>query len=162
VGGANSAVIAALDLARSGARVTLIHRGPALDACVKYWLRPDIENRIREGALKAHFNTVLKAVREREAEIAGPEGARSLPNDAVLAMTGYKPDFAFLESLGVTFDREAGRPRLGEAFETERRGLFLAGVVVAGVHTSEVFIENGRHHGGAIADAIAARLRPRA
>jgi thioredoxin reductase (NADPH) len=159
VGGANSAVIAALDLARSGARVTLIHRGPAFDACVKYWLKPDIENRIREGTLAAHFHTALTAVREHEVDIVGPEGARTLRNDAVLAMTGYKPDFRFLESLGVTFDEKAGRPRLGEAFETERKGLFLAGVVVAGVHTSEVFIENGRHHGGVIADAVAARLR---
>jgi thioredoxin reductase (NADPH) len=159
VGGANSAVIAALDLARSGARVTLIHRGPALDACVKYWLKPDIENRIQEGTLKAFFRTSLVAVREREVDILAPEGPRTLPNDAVLAMTGYKPDFRFLESLGVTFDREAGRPRLGEAFETERRGLFLAGVVVAGLHTSEVFIENGRHHGGVIADAIVARKK---
>jgi thioredoxin reductase (NADPH) len=161
VGGANSAVITALDLARSGARVTLIHRGPAFDACVKYWLKPDIENRIQEGTLKAFFRTSLAAVREREVDIRGPEGPRTLPNDAVLAMTGYKPDIAFLESLGVTFDKEAGRPRLGEAFETGRRGLFLAGVVVAGLHTSEVFIENGRHHGGAIADAIAARKRGR-
>lgn len=161
VGGANSAVIAALDLARSGARATLIHRGPAFDACVKYWLRPDIENRIQEGSLRAYFRTTLAAVREREVVVRGPEGERTLPNDAVLAMTGYKPDFAFLESLGVTIDREAGRPRLGDAFETERKGLFLAGVVVAGVHTSEVFIENGRHHGGVIADAIAARLNGR-
>jgi thioredoxin reductase (NADPH) len=159
VGGANSAVIAALDLARSGARVTLIHRGPVFDACVKYWLKPDIENRIREGSLRAYFHTTLAAVREREADIRGPEGLRTLPNDAVLAMTGYKPDFPFLKSLGVTFDEGAGRPKLGDAFETERKGLFLAGVVVAGVHTSEVFIENGRHHGGLIADAIAARLK---
>lgn len=158
VGGANSAVIAALDLARSGARVTLIHRGPAFDACVKYWLKPDIENRIQEGTLKALFSTALIAVREHEVDVRGPEGIRTLPNDAVLAMTGYRPDLRFLESLGVTFDPEAGRPRLGEAFETERKGLFLAGVVVAGLHTSEVFIENGRHHGGVIADAIAARL----
>jgi thioredoxin reductase (NADPH) len=162
VGGANSAVIAALDLARSGARVTLIHRGTAFDACVKYWLRPDIENRIQEGSLQAHFRTTLAAVREREVVLRGPDGERILPNDAVLALTGYRPDFAFLESLGVTLDREAGRPKLGEAFETERKGLFLAGVVVAGVHTSEVFIENGRHHGGIIADAIAARQKARA
>ncbi len=158
VGGANSAVIAALDLSRSGARVTLIHRGPGLDAGVKYWLKPDIENRIREGSLRAHFLTTLAAVREREVVVRGPEGELTLPNDAVLAMTGYKPDIAFLESLGVAFDKEAGRPKLGQAFETERRGLFLAGVVVAGMHTSEVFIENGRHHGGIIADAIAGRL----
>ena len=159
VGGANSAVIAALDLVRSGARVTLIHRGERLDECVKYWLKPDLENRVAEGALRALFRTTLTAVRESEVDILGPEGPMTLPNDAVLAMTGYKPDVAFLEGLGVLFDKEAGRPRLGEAFETERRGVFLAGVVVAGMHTGEVFIENGRHHGGVIADAIAARVR---
>lgn len=102
---------------------------------------------------------MLAEVREREAVIRTRAGTLTLRNDAVLAMTGYRPDVAFLEGLGVEFDREAGRHRLGEAFETGRRGLFLAGVVVAGVHTSEVFIENGRHHGGVVADAIAARLR---
>ncbi|MDB5104210.1 MAG: FAD-dependent pyridine nucleotide-disulfide oxidoreductase [Fibrobacteres bacterium] len=159
VGGANSAVIAALDLVRSGARVTLIHRGPEIDPKVKYWLRPDMLNRIRDGAIGARFGTRVTAIRGDEIDLATPEGPVTLPNDVVLALTGYSPDFPFLESIGVGIDHEAGRPRLDPGtYETGRPGLFLAGVVVAGVHTSEIFIENGRFHGAAIAEAIAQRL----
>jgi bacillithiol disulfide reductase len=160
VGGANSAVIAALDLVRSGARVTLVHRGPALDERVKYWLRPDIENRIRDGALAVRFSSRVTEIRPDEVRLSTPEGEETLPNQAVLAMTGYLPDFAFLKEAGVAIDPASGRPRLdADTLESTRRGLFLAGVVVAGVHTSEIFIENGRSHGKVIAEALARRFR---
>ncbi|HLP39869.1 MAG TPA: YpdA family putative bacillithiol disulfide reductase [Fibrobacteria bacterium] len=163
VGGANSAVIASLDLLRAGARVTLVHRGNNLDDSVKYWLRPDLENRIREGSIPAHFRTRLVAIREREVVFATPEGEMTVRNDVVLAMTGYRPDFAFLSRLGAEMDEASGRPRLDPAtLETGRKGFYLAGVVVAGTHTGEIFIENGRHHGETIAEAIASRARARA
>lgn len=160
VGGANSAVIAALDLVRSGARVTLAHRGSALDERVKYWLRPDIENRIREGAIAVRFSSQVLEIRPDEVLLATPDGEEILPNQAVLAMTGYLPDFDFLKGAGVAIDTATGRPRLdAETLESTRRGLFLAGVVVAGVHTSEIFIENGRFHGKLIAEVLAERFQ---
>ncbi len=158
VGAKNSAAIAALELHWSGARVTLVHRGAAISDRVKYWIRPNIENRIKSGEITAYFHSRLLSIDERSVEVETPEGRRTLPNDFVFAMTGYRPDFEFLAAQGVRIDQTTGRPVLNpDTFESERPGVYLAGVIVAGVHTNEIFIENGRFHGEAIARDIAGR-----
>lgn len=160
VGAKNSAAIAALELWWSGARVTLVHRGPALHQNIKYWIMPNISNRIKNGEIPAYFNTTLSAITPGTVELNTPSGPVSLKNDFVFAMTGYRPDFAFLAQCGVELNPETQRPYLNSAtLESARKGLFLAGVIVAGVHTSEIFIENGRFHGNQIADAIASQLK---
>ncbi len=159
VGGRNSAAIAALELHRAGARVTLIHRGEGLSEHVKYWIRPDLENRIRQGEIRAHFRSRVLEIRPDSILIATPEGELRLANDFVLAMTGYRPDLELLASLGIRLEEATQRPRTDpESFQSERPGIYLAGVVVAGMHTNEIFIENGRFHGRQIARHIAARL----
>ncbi|MCC6862824.1 MAG: YpdA family putative bacillithiol disulfide reductase [Bryobacterales bacterium] len=159
VGGKNSAAIAALELHWSGARVTLVHRGPGLSDHVKYWIKPNLENRIKSGEIKAYFNTTVREIRPDSVLLATPEGELRIPNDFVLALTGYRPDLEFLASLGIALDSDTRRPRTNpQTLESERAGVHLAGVVVAGMHTNEVFIENGRHHGKLIAEAIAANL----
>ncbi len=160
IGAKNSAALAALELWWSGCRVTLVHRGPGIHAHVKYWIKPNIENRIKNGEIPAYFESTVREIREKEVVLATPSGLVTLKNDFVLAMTGYQPDFAFLERHGVFLDPATQRPRLNaDTFETERSGLYLAGVLVAGVHTNEIFIENGRFHGEKIARDIFARLR---
>lgn len=156
VGGKNSAAIAALELWRHGARVTLAHRGAVLHHHVKYWIKPDLENRIAEGSITALFGTRLVEVDRDTVTVEGPEGRRHLANDFVLAMTGYHPDFGFLESLGIRFGEDEYRqPELNEeTLETNAKGIFLAGVLVAGARTNDVFIENGRCHGRKIVAAI--------
>lgn len=159
VGGKNSAAIYALECHRAGARVTLIHRGETMHKNVKYWIRPDIDNRIKNNEIQAYFQSSVVEVRPTEIVIETPEGQKTLPNDFVLAMTGYQPDTALLSRIGVEFDPETQRPRSNaDSLESDRAGLYLAGVVVAGMHTSEVFIENGRFHGGQIAADIARKL----
>ncbi len=161
VGGKNSAAIYALECYRAGARVTIIHRDDSMHKNVKYWIRPDINNRIKNNEIQAYFNSSVVEVRPTEIIINTPEGEKTLPNDFVLAMTGYQPDTALLARIGVEFDPETRRPRSNEtSLESDRPGLYLAGVVVAGMHTGEVFIENGRFHGGQIATDIAAKLSP--
>lgn len=160
VGAKNSAAIAALELHWNGARVTLVHRGPEISSSVKYWIKPNIENRIKAGEIAAHFNSTLREIRQTEAVLATPSGEIVVPNDYVFAMTGYRPDTEFLASHGILFDPETRRPRVNpETLESERKGVYLAGVLVAGMHTNEIFIENGRFHGGQIAAAIAAAPR---
>ena len=155
VGGKNSAAIAALELHWSQARVTLVHRGPALSDSVKYWIRPNLENRIRAGEIAAYFNSRVVGI--APGRVATPAGEVELKNDFVFAMTGYHPDLDFLGRLGVTLDAQTGRPYTNpETLESVRRGVYLAGVIVAGMHTNEIFIENGRFHGKLIAEAIAA------
>ena len=161
VGGKNSAAIYALECYRAGARVTLIHRGEQMHKNVKYWIRPDINNRINNNEIAAYFNSSVVEVRPTQIVIRTPEGEKTLRNDFVLAMTGYQPDTELLSRIGVEFDPETRRPRSNEiTLESDRPGLYLAGVIVAGMHTSEVFIENGRFHGGQIAADIAAKLSP--
>ena len=161
VGGKNSAAIYALECYRAGARVTIIHRDDSMHKNVKYWIRPDINNRIKNNEIQAYFNSSVVEVRPTEIIINTPEGEKTLPNDFVLAMTGYQPDTALLARIGVEFDPETRRPRSNEtSLESDRPGLYLAGVVVAGMHTGEIFIENGRFHGGQIATDIAAKLSP--
>jgi thioredoxin reductase (NADPH) len=160
VGGKNSAAIIALELYRTGARVTLAHRGPGMHSHVKYWIKPDIENRIRHNEVKAFFNSEVSEIRPDSVVLATPGGAVELPNDFVFAMTGYRPDLAFLNAAGITLERETRKPKTDPAtLESERKGVFLAGVIVAGMHTNEIFIENGRFHGRQIAEAIASQIR---
>jgi thioredoxin reductase (NADPH) len=160
IGGKNSAAIAALELWRSGARVTLIYRGPEIPPHVKYWIKPDIENRIKNGEIKAYFGSNVVEVTPDTVVMETPEGRVTLKNDFVFAMTGYHPDFDFLEGLGVRFE---GPDRLpvcdAETLESNVPGIYLAGVIVAGSRTNEIFIENGRFHGRQIAAALASKLR---
>ncbi|MCX6606792.1 MAG: YpdA family putative bacillithiol disulfide reductase [Acidobacteria bacterium] len=160
VGAKNSAAIAALELWWTGARVTMVHRGVEVHKHVKYWIKPNIENRLKNGEIKGYFSSHVRAIREGEVELETPEGPVILKNDFVFAMTGYRPDFAFMAAHGITLNPETGRPTVNsETYESETPGMYLAGVVVAGVHTNEIFIENGRFHGGAIAKDIAAKLQ---
>ncbi len=159
IGGKNSAAVAALECYRAGARVTLIHRAPELSDRIKYWIRPDIENRIKLGEIQACFNSTVLEITGDAIRIRTPEGEKTPANDFVLAMTGYQPDTEFLARAGIVFDPATRRPCTNpETFESDRPGVYLAGVIVAGMHTSEIFIENGRFHGARIADDIAAKL----
>jgi len=160
VGAKNSAAIAALELYWTGARVTLIHRGASISNHVKYWIKPNIENRIKNGEIKAYFQSSLAEIGLDSISILTPDGAISLKNDFVFAMTGYQPDLKFLNATGIALEPETRRPRTNpETLESERGGIYLAGVIVAGMHTNEIFIENGRFHGQLIAQSIAAKLR---
>jgi bacillithiol disulfide reductase len=159
IGGKNSAAIAALELWRHGARVTLVHRGPEMHRHVKYWIKPDIENRIKHGEINAYFRTRVLEITPDKVHLETPEGRETLKNDFVFALTGYHPDFDFLERLGITCE---GADRLPvchpETLESNIPGIFLAGVIVAGSRTNEIFIENGRFHGRQIAAALASSL----
>ncbi|HEV2272862.1 MAG TPA: YpdA family putative bacillithiol disulfide reductase [Acidobacteriaceae bacterium] len=159
VGGKNSAAIAALDLWRHGAHVTLVHRAPAMHHHVKYWILPDINNRIKNGEVTAYFSSSVQAIGEDEVELETPQGPVRLKNDFVFALTGYHPDFAFLTRLGVRLE---GKDRLPvcdpQTLESNVAGLYLAGVIVAGMRTNEIFIENGRFHGRQIARDLERKL----
>jgi thioredoxin reductase (NADPH) len=160
IGAKNSAAISALELHRSGARVTLVHRGPGIHKHVKYWIKPDIENRIKFGEVKAYFDTNVVKIEPDSVTLATPEGTVIIPNDFVFAMTGYSPDMKFLNATGISLDPATQRPYINsDTLESERKGVFLAGVIVAGMHTNEIFIENGRFHGHQIAEAIAGQLK---
>lgn len=159
VGAKNSAVIAALELWWSGARVTMIHRGTEIHQNVKYWLKPNIENRIKNGEIPMHWQSRILEIAPNHVRIETPEGERTLKNDFVFAMTGYRPDTEFLEAHGIRLDPATQRPHTNpDTLESDRAGMYLAGVIVAGMHTHEIFIENGRFHGQQIAKAIAAAL----
>ncbi len=155
IGGKNSAAIAALELWRHGSRVTVVHRGAEMHGHVKYWIRPDIENRIRNGEIAAYFHSRVVEIGLDAVRLETPTGAVTVKNDFVFALTGYHPDFAFLESLGVRLE---GPDRLpvcdAETLESNVAGVYLAGVIVAGMRTNEIFIENGRFHGGQIAGGL--------
>lgn len=159
IGAKNSAAIIALELYRTGARVTLIHRGPGIHHHVKYWIKPDIENRIKNGEVKAYFSSTVTEIKPKSVTISTPEGSHEIPNQFVFAMTGYRPDLTFLNATGITLEQHTRKPKTDPVtLESERKGIFLAGVIVAGMHTNEVFIENGRFHGAQIAEAIAKQL----
>jgi thioredoxin reductase (NADPH) len=160
IGGKNSAAIAALDLWRHGAKVTLVHRGKELHRHIKYWIKPDIENRIKNGEIAAYFESNVMAITEDSVTLQTPAGEKTLANDFVFALTGYHPDFSFLEKLGVTLDEANDRcPRCDAAtLESNVPGIYLAGVIVAGERTNEIFIENGRFHGKQIADSLRSTL----
>ena len=161
IGGKNSAAIAALDLWRHGAKVTLVHRGAAMHPHVKYWILPDINNRVKNGEIAGYFRSTVQSITEDTVTLQTPEGVTTLPNDFVFALTGYHPDFSFLERLGVTLDPENDRcPVVNPAtLESNVKGIYLAGVIVAGERTNEIFIENGRFHGALIAGDLRKKLQ---
>ena len=159
IGGQNSAAICALECYRAGARVTLVHRHPELSPKIKYWIYPDISNRIKNGEIKAYFGSHVTRVERETLHLATPQGPVEIPNDFVLAMTGYQPDTRFLAGAGIELDERTRKPRTNpDTLESDRPGVYLAGVIVAGMHTNEIFIENGRFHGGQIASDIASKL----
>ncbi len=149
IGAANSACDVALETYYKGAKVTMAIREPEIYPRVKYWIRPNIENRIKEGSIKAHFNTTVSKITETSVTLQTPEGELNIENDYVLAMTGYKPDFKFLEKLGIAFQNdELHTPIFNpDTLESNLSNVYIAGVINAGLHTSKLFIENTRHHG---------------
>lgn len=157
VGANNSSVDAALETYRKGADVTMVIREGEIGKRVKYWVKPDIENRIAEGSIKVYYHSNLKAVREREVDILTPEGMVTIENDYVLALTGYQPNFSFLEKAGIQLsDDEWRRPKYNpDTMETNVPGVYLAGVVCGGMDTGVWFIENSRDH----ADKIIAHIQ---
>ncbi|WP_457127658.1 YpdA family putative bacillithiol disulfide reductase [Mucilaginibacter sp. HD30] len=158
VGSSNSAIDVALETYRKGAHVTLVIRGEEVSQRVKYWVRPDILNRIKEGSIKAYFKSNLKAVREHDVDIDTPEGIVTIPNDFVMAMTGYKPNFDVLKKWGLNLSADKNIPEYNpETMETHLPGLYLAGVVCGGLDTHLWFIENSRIHAEMIVDDIMAK-----
>ena len=162
IGAKNSAAKAALDCYRHGADVTLIVRSATLSDSIKYWIRPDLENRIKEGSITAFYGTSVREIRETTIVLQTGDGIREIANDWVLAMTGYHPDFSFLERLGIAFAEDGKRTPIFDAttFETNRPGMYIAGTVCGGYHTSRWFIENGRFHARQIAAHIARGTAP--
>jgi len=156
IGAKNSAAKAALDCYRHGAQVTMIVRSDVLSDKIKYWIKPDLENRIKEGSINALFNTEVLEIRESSIVVSALDGTREIENDWVLATTGYHPDFEFLEGLGLEFKDDGFRtPSYDDAtFETTRPGVYIAGTVCGGYQTSRWFIENGRFHARQIAKHI--------
>ncbi len=155
VGGSNSAAEAALALFRAGASVTLVHRRERLSGAVKYWLKPDVENRIAEGAIAARFESRAVRIGPEHVVIEGPAGLEELPADAVFLLTGYRPDMALLERTGVRVDPHTLTPEYDpQTFETNVPGLFVAGAVASGADGNRIFIESGRFHGAAVVKAI--------
>jgi bacillithiol disulfide reductase len=159
IGGKNSAAISALDLWRHGARVTLVHRGPKMHAHVKYWILPDIENRIKNGEIAAYFNTSVQEISAEHVTLLTPEGEMKLKNDFVFALTGYHPDYDFLRAMGIELSSDQCRPVCDPVtLESNVPGIYVAGVIVAGSRTNEIFIENGRFHGQQIAEDLKQKL----
>jgi thioredoxin reductase (NADPH) len=161
IGAGNSAALAALDLHRNGARVTLIHRGAEVKRSIKYWILPDIENRISSGEITAFFQTIVTEIKPTSICVRHLETKKvtELPNDFVFALTGYHTDNDFLQAMGITIDPETWKPSFDpETHESNVRGIYLAGVVIAGKETGKIFIENGRFHSGQIITALRAKL----
>ncbi len=159
IGGKNSAAIAALELWRRGARVTLVHRGPGMHANVKYWIKPDIENRIKNGEVKAYFESIVREIRPDCVLLSTPAGEIRIKNDFVFALTGYHPDYDFLRGVGIRLNENDYRPECNpQTLESNVPGVYVAGVIVAGSKTSEIFIENGRFHGKQIAEDLRKKL----
>jgi len=148
IGGGNSGVDVALETYRRGSEVTVVLRESGLKEGVKYWVKPDIENRIKEGSIKSYFNSFLTEIRENEVDIQTPEGKVTIENDFVLAMTGYHPDYKLLENTGIEISKDSSKTPCfnPETFETNVPGIFLAGVVCGGMETGKWFIENSRDH----------------
>lgn len=161
VGSSNSAIDVALETYRKGAEVTLVIRGDEVSHRVKYWVRPDIINRIKEGSIKAYFNSNLQAIREHEVDIMTPDGLVTIPNDFVMAMTGYKPNFGFLDKMGIILSKDEKLiPQYNaDTMETNLPGVYLAGVVCGGMDTHLWFIENSRIHAEMILDDIKKKVQ---
>jgi thioredoxin reductase (NADPH) len=156
VGAANSAVDVALETWRKGARVTMVIRGNKISDRVKYWVKPDIENRIAEGSITAYFNSTITEIREHEVDVQTPDGIITLGNDWVLSMTGYQPDLMFLRGLGIQLSEdEVCKPSYNdENYESNMKGIYLAGVICGGMNTHRLFIENSREHAEKIINDI--------
>jgi thioredoxin reductase (NADPH) len=163
IGGSNSAIDAALECYRKGAEVTLIIREPEVGRRVKYWVRPDIINRIEEGSIKAYFNANVKEIHPTKILVQTPEGTVELENDFVLALTGYRPNFAFLQKLGIQLSKDEKKlPQYNqETMETNIDGLYLAGVICGGMETHKWFIENSRIHAPMIINSIVEKIKLR-
>jgi thioredoxin reductase (NADPH) len=158
VGGGNSAAETALELFRSGASVTLVHRHPQLKPSIKYWVRPDIENRIKEGSVRGLFNTSVVEIQPTQVIVERDGSREEIPADAVVLLTGYHPDCDLYRRAGIRLHRETMSPEFNpETFETNVPGIFLAGGAICGRDTSNIFIENGRFHGEKIVSVIAER-----
>ena len=163
VGGGNSAVEAALELWRAAVQVTLVHRRAAVKPTVKYWVRPDFENRVEEGSIVARYETVVTGFRDGGVELRGPEGDSFLAADAVYVLIGYEPDIELERRCGVEVDRRTGVPRFdGETCESNVPGLYIAGTLQAGYDLGRIFIENSREHGVRIVRHLSRRLRAEA
>lgn len=160
IGAQNSAVDAALETWRKGADVTMVIRGAEIGQRVKYWVKPDIENRIKEGSIKAYFDSYIKEIRDHEVDIATPEGTITLENDWVIAMTGYQPNLSFLKKIGIELcDDETCKPAYSEeTHETNQKNIYLAGVICGGMNTHRLFIENSREHAVKILNDIAKKI----
>lgn len=148
VGAQNSAVDAALETWRKGAEVTMVIRGQQIGQRVKYWVKPDIENRIKEGSIRAYFSSTVREIREKEVVVQTPEGETLLANDWVIALTGYQPNLSFLSNMGVALSADAVRKPVynEDSHETNVPGIYLAGVICGGMNTHRLFIENSREH----------------
>jgi len=159
IGGKNSAAIASLELYRHGARVTLVYRGARMHNHVKYWILPDIENRIRNGEIKAYFSSVVQEIAPDYVTVYSPDGLVQIKNDFVFALTGYHPDYDFLRSMGIELSADQCRPMCDpQTLESNVPGIYVAGVIVAGSRTNEIFIENGRFHGRQIAEHLKQKM----
>ncbi|PWT70927.1 MAG: YpdA family putative bacillithiol disulfide reductase [Bacteroidetes bacterium] len=161
VGANNSAVDAALETWRKGADVTMVIKGDSIGKRVKYWVKPDIENRIKEGSIKAYFNSTIEKIREKEVDIRTPEGLVTIPNDYVLAMTGYQPNFEFLRMMGIQLsnDEKLAPNYDPETMQSNMKNIYLAGVVVGGMDTHIWFIENSREHADRIIRHIVEEIK---
>lgn len=160
IGGKNSSVDAALELHKAGARVTVLYRGGEYSPSIKPWVLPEFDSLVRKGLVKMEFHSVVKEIKEDHLTyvVNGAE-EKTIPCDFVFAMTGYHPDHDFLKKMGVEIDEQTGRPHFNEeTMETNIKGIFIAGVIAAGNDANEIFIENGRFHGGLIANEIAKRI----
>ena len=158
IGGKNSAIDAALELNKAGAHVTVVYRGSEYSSSIKPWILPEFAGLVRDGEITMHFNSQVVEIDEQTVTIAHGEQTETIANDFVFAMTGYHPDHNFIRAMGVTIDAETGRPSFDEqTMETNVENLFIAGVIAAGNNANEIFIENGRFHGGAIAQCITAK-----
>jgi thioredoxin reductase (NADPH) len=155
IGGGNSAAEAALDLFRAGAHVTIVHRGADMNKGLKYWVKPDVENRIRGGEIRAIFSSHVLSIDPKHVWVKNGHNEEAIPADQIFALIGYHPDFDFLEHQGISLDPVTKRPAINpETLETNVPGIYVAGVVVGGLQTSRIFIENGRFHGRQIIAAI--------
>ncbi|MDF2037211.1 YpdA family putative bacillithiol disulfide reductase [Cytobacillus oceanisediminis] len=155
IGGKNSSVDAAIELVKAGARVTVIYRGTEYSPSIKPWILPEFESLVRNGVIKMEFNAHVKEISENKLTYMADGQEFEIENDFVFAMTGYHPDHEFLRSMGIQINEETGRPQFNpETMETNVPGIFIAGVIAAGNNANEIFIENGRFHGGQIAKAI--------
>jgi thioredoxin reductase (NADPH) len=155
IGGKNSSVDAALELVKAGARVTVLYRGKEYSSSIKPWILPEFEALVRNGIIKMEFNSHIVEITENQVRYIKDEEEMSIYNDFVFAMTGYRPDHQFLKSMGIIIDEESGRPLFNpDSMETNVEGLYIAGVIAAGNNANEIFIENGRFHGGLIAQSI--------